>query len=193
MNVLTKTFAPPAVGLTEIARYAGCRTLTPTIEQLIHACLNEVRDELRYTVVYAECPVKTTDNGVDFGAFFVPSVSLKKRLEGCSSAVWFAATAGLALDRLIARYSITEPSKALLFQSIGAERCEALCQAFCSFLSEQHETRNRFSPGFGDCPLETQRKVFRLLDCPRNIGVSLNESLLMSPTKSVTAVVGLEG
>ena len=49
----------------------------------------------------------------------------------------------------------------------------------------------RFSPGYGDLPLSLQRDIFRVLDCPRKIGLTLNESLLMSPSKSVTAIVGL--
>ena len=49
----------------------------------------------------------------------------------------------------------------------------------------------RFSAGYGDVPLELQRDIFALLDCPRRIGLTLNESLLMSPSKSVTAIVGI--
>ena len=49
----------------------------------------------------------------------------------------------------------------------------------------------RFSPGYGDFPLEAQKDIFRTLDCSRKIGLTLNESLLMSPSKSVTAIVGL--
>ncbi len=193
MNILTKTFAPSPPDVREVARYAGCKELTPTIEQTIRTCFAEAADSLRYTVVYAECPVTVKDGGVDFGAFFVPSGSLQKQLDGCHRAVWFAATVGLELDRLITRYGITAPSKALILQSIGAERIEALCEAFCTFLATDQTVRRRFSPGYGDCPLETQHSVFRLLDCSRKIGLTLNESLLMSPTKSVTAVVGLEG
>jgi len=51
----------------------------------------------------------------------------------------------------------------------------------------------RFSPGYGDLPLETQREIFDVLDCSRRIGLMLNDSLLMSPTKSVTAFVGVGG
>lgn len=50
----------------------------------------------------------------------------------------------------------------------------------------------RFSAGYGDLPLEVQKDIFRVLDCPRKIGLTLNDSLLMSPTKSVTAIVGIE-
>ena len=51
----------------------------------------------------------------------------------------------------------------------------------------------RFSPGYGDLSLEMQRDIFRVLDCPRKIGLTLNESLLMSPSKSVTAIIGISG
>ena len=51
--------------------------------------------------------------------------------------------------------------------------------------------RPRFSPGYGDFPLECQPGLFRLLGVQRNIGVTLTDSLLMLPTKSVTAVIGL--
>ena len=51
--------------------------------------------------------------------------------------------------------------------------------------------RSRFSPGYGDLGLEMQKDIFAVLDCPRKIGLSLNESLLMSPSKSVTAIIGI--
>ena len=51
----------------------------------------------------------------------------------------------------------------------------------------------RYSPGFGDLSLENQKKVFALLNPQKYIGVTLNDSLLMSPSKSVTAIVGIGG
>ena len=36
-----------------------------------------------------------------------------------------------------------------------------------------------------------QKDIFAALDCPRKISLSLNESLLMSPSKSVTAIIGI--
>ena len=67
---------------------------------------------------------------------------------------------------------------------------------FCNELAETYATeglslRPRFSPGYGDFPLEAQESVFKALDCHRKIGLALNDSLLMSPSKSVTAIVGL--
>ena len=51
---------------------------------------------------------------------------------------------------------------------------------------------SRYSPGYGDLPLELQREIIRVLDCGRTIGITLTESLLMQPSKSVTAVIGMK-
>ena len=96
------------------------------------------------------------------------------------------------VDRLIAKYNRISPSKALIFQAIGAERAESLCDLFCDEMKEKYSTNPRYSPGYGDLPLDIQRDIFAVLDCPRKIGLTLNDSLLMSPSKSVTAIIGVK-
>jgi cobalamin-dependent methionine synthase I len=112
------------------------------------------------------------------------SGSLARFLEGSERVTVFAATVGLGVDRLINRYVSVSPVKALLFQAIGAERIEALCENFCKELG----LKKRFSPGYGDFALAAQREIFSLLGCEKRIGLSLTDSLLMTPTKSVTAI-----
>ena len=51
--------------------------------------------------------------------------------------------------------------------------------------------RPRFSAGYGDFELSAQTEIFHALDCQRKIGLTLNDSLLMSPSKSVTAIIGI--
>ena len=105
----------------------------------------------------------------------------------------FATTVGIGLDRLIMKYSRLSPSRAVCLQAIGAERIEALCDAFCDELkSDFAVTSPRFSPGYGDFSINFQTEIFKALDCPRKIGLSLNSALLMSPSKSVTAIVGIK-
>ena len=177
--VCTKNYAAPPVDRREILRYAGVRGDALEIEALLQECLAEVEGKLIYKVCCDTFPV----------SFFDPlgSEGLKKHLEGCREAVIFAATVGIGIDRLIARYSSISPTKALLFQAIGAERIEALCDEFNAELGG-----GRFSPGYGDLPLEFQKEIFKILDCPKRIGLTLNESMLMSPSKSVTAIIGVK-
>ncbi len=133
---------------------------------------------------------------LDLGFLQTDSQGLCRNLQGCDKVILFAATVGLVPDRLIAKYGRLSPTKALCMQAIGAERIESLCDAFCDelaadYAAEGYQTRPRFSPGYGDFPLDAQKAFFRALDCPRKIGLSLNDSLLMSPSKSVTALIGL--
>ena len=49
----------------------------------------------------------------------------------------------------------------------------------------------RFSPGYGDWALSAQRELLRMLDASRTVGVSLTDTMLMVPSKSVSAVIGV--
>ena len=194
--ICTKTYAAPVVNEREIMRYAGIKTPTEELLTLIREAEAEAADVLTYKVCHCELPVSIAGGVIDFGAFRTASNDLAKNLLGCDRAIIFAATVGIGLDRLIARYGVRSPSRALILQSLGAERIEALCDSFTEDI-EQSEYSGytlvpRFSPGYGDLPLEMQSEIFRILDCPKRIGLTLNESLLMSPSKSVTAIIGIK-
>ncbi len=182
--IRTLTFDAPPLDRREILRYAGVRGDAPEIEKILDECLDEAADKLTYKLCFEEFPLTFGADSVDLGFAQTSSDALRRALGGCSSIILFAATVGIGIDRLIARYASISPVKSLLFQAIGAERVEALCDSF--------STSPRFSPGYGDLPLELQRDIFAALDCPRKIGLSLNESLLMSPSKSVTAIIGVK-
>jgi len=175
-------------------RYAGCRSVEEELLQPLRACIEEVRNRLSYKVCYMQLPLLIKEESCDFGIFTVHSADLAKNLAGCKEVVLFAATIGVEIDRLIAKYTSISPSKAVLLQAIGAERIECLCDVFCEEIAQEMQMggRPRFSPGYGDVDLEIQREIVTLLDCTKRIGVSLNDSLLMSPSKSVTAFMGLK-
>jgi len=151
---------------------------------MLDACLREAEPQLTYRVCYGEFPITIDGTRIDFGFTAIESTTLAKFLDGAHAAILLAATVGAALDRLIARASVTSPTKALLFDAIGVERVEALCDTFSG--------SPRFSPGYGDLPLDFQREIFRALDCPKRIGLSLTDSLLMTPSKSVTAILPIK-
>ena len=195
--VQTRHYEEPAFDRAEILRYATCRQ-EPSFEMnaVLEGCLSEIKGKLSCQVCFCEFPV--CHDGVDLDLSFMrtSSADLARNLQGCEKIVVFGATVGLAIDRLIARYGHISPVKALFFQAIGAERIEAVCDLFCADIQREYaacgyQAGARFSPGYGDFPLSAQRDIFRVLDCPRKIGLSLNSSLLMSPSKSVTAIIGL--
>lgn len=182
--IAVRTIAPPPVCEREILRYAGCRQADENVRTLLAECLNEALPFLTYTVCFTD---------IDPTPFTAFSDKLRQHLVGCERVVLMAATVGVGIDRLISKYGRLSPAKALLLQAIGTERVEALCDTFCDALSEETGlvSRPRFSPGYGDLSLEVQREVVTLLLAAKHIGVTLNDGCLMSPSKSVTAFVGL--
>jgi len=183
MTVFTKTYKEPPICEKEILRYAGCKDASDDVIELMHSCIDEVRPCLSYKVCYCELSVKVEEDVCDFGDFSIISSDLAKCLVRSNRVVIFGATVGSALDRFIGKYGRISPSRALMLQAIGAERIEALCDCFCKDLN----CSVRFSPGYGDLSLQVQKKIFNILNCEKHIGLTLNGSLVMSPSKSVTA------
>ena len=107
-----------------------------------------------------------------------------------------AATLGIGPDRLIARASAVRMSDAVIFQAAAAAMVETYCDEVNERIRQDAAQRGmycrpRFSPGYGDFPIAHQRDFSRLLDTPRKIGLTVTESCLLAPIKSVTAVIGL--
>ena len=50
---------------------------------------------------------------------------------------------------------------------------------------------SRFSPGYGDFPLDYQRELLALTDAPRKIGLMVTSGSIMVPRKSITALIGI--
>ncbi len=183
MTVQIKKYDELPICEKEILRYAGCGDTADDVLKLLNSCLDEVANQLKYSVCYSTLDVRVLDDACDFGVFCIKSSDLAKSLENSKSVVLFAATIGIEIDRLIKKYTRISPSRALMLQAVGTERIEALCDAFCKELGYSR----RFSPGYGDLSLEVQKNVFDVLNCTKLIGLSLNDSLLISPSKSVTA------
>ena len=144
--------------------------------------------------VFAVFDLKTEGEICDLGVMQIRSHSLAAHLAGCKRVILFAATLGTAFDRELQKQTRLSPARAYELQMQGLCEIEEWCDTLCAELGkEQRSTlRTRFSPGYGDLGLEVQREIFRVLDPSKHIGLCLSESCVMSPSKSVTAFVGVE-
>ena len=178
-------FDAPIVDKKEILRYMGCKTPDENILSLVEECLTEAMPSLSYAVSYSVYPIKYKKD--------ISSNGLLKHLSDSDEIIIFAATIGVGIDRLISKYSRISPTKAVVFQAIGTERIEALCDAFCNEMKKKYGCiTNRFSPGYSDWDIKDQKLIISVTDATKNLGICLNDSFLMSPSKSVTAVVGIK-
>ena len=119
-------------------------------------------------------------------------------MAGCSRMLVFGATLGTEADILIRRETAVNIAMGAVMQAAAAAYIEEYCddiqtELYNRFRAEGEPLGDRFSPGYGDFALEYQRELFAILDCPRQIGLTLTEDFIMIPSKSVTAVIPIGG
>ena len=129
------------------------------------------------------------------GTGFTPAgEDIKDFLKDCDQVILMAATLGMEAETLLRRTQAKDMAMALILDAAAGAAVENVCDNLCADLAAAFAPRfltDRFSPGYGDLPLGQQEDLFRLLDISRRIGVSLTESGLMLPQKSVTALIGV--
>ncbi len=183
----------------EIYRYIGVRRGEPDerTKRLVEDCIRELQAVITPRFVSRTFPLRLLGEGVvDFSCFQVKSRHLEKNLQGCDQIILMAATIGAGVDQLIRRYMRLEVSKGVVMQAASA----AMVEAYVNELNEGFREaarregrflRPRFSAGYGDFPLSCQSLISDVLKIEKNCGITLTDSLLMMPSKSVTAVIGM--
>ena len=192
----SKDFSPD---FKEVARYLGySRTVSP--DQDVSGLMEKAADEMA-AIMKPQAVFEVFDltvgleSEISFADVSLHSRDLSRNLAGCSKVALLAATLGPQVDALIRRHSSTDPVYASILQATGPMYIEELVDLVNEEIkkiaaSQGLKTKPRYSPGYGDVSLEVQKDFFRLLPCTR-IGLTLMDTLIMAPEKSVTAFVGL--
>lgn len=133
---------------------------------------------------------------IDIEGMKICSKNLSKNLKGCECVLVLGATLGIQVDRWMKRYSYTDMAKVLVMQSCAAAMLEEYLDDWQEkqeqeFLKENWYLRPRFSPGYGDFSIKHQRQILEMLQATKKIGLSMTDSSMLTPTKSVTAVIGM--
>lgn len=183
------------LNVSETLRYLGygkANVPEDGVQGLLRECEAEILSAQDLRACYSVYDISAQSENIDLGFAAVKSHSLFLNLAGCKKIVLFACTAGAGVDRLIARYSRISPAKAAVMQAAGAALVEDWCEELCAlFKREYGDTKPRFSCGYGDLPLTLQRDIFAALSVEKHLGITLSDDCFMTPTKSVTAIVGI--
>lgn len=191
------------IPVKEVQRYMGYHgivDIAPEILEKINKAIEHLGTQSHPRIISKEYRITVAEKTVTLHAenedVTFESEGLVRNLTGCCGAVLLAATIGPACDMLVRRASITSAADSAVYQAAGAAAIEAFLDDYNDKLKASYEARGlflrpRFSPGYGDLKLEHQKDWFRLLDITKQIGIELTDSLLMVPTKSVTAIIGI--
>ena len=128
--------------------------------------------------------------------FEIKSKDIAKLLANCHMAYGFAVTIGAALEEKRNEYvTAKETTRALMLDAIGSVAAEELAeitnqQIKAEVILSGNLTTMRFSPGYGNWPLNAQKDFLNWIGA-HSIGIKLTPSFQMLPEKSVSAIFGI--
>ena len=185
---------PYAIPIGELLRYAG---MPKCDDPLIYRKAVQIAAQCEGTImprcVWRRCSIDRIDDGcvvLQTGPTLLGTLPARY-LSDCSEAILVLATVGGGVDRMIAAQSVRSLTDSLLADAAGSAAVEALLDAFCDEMAKTDSIKPRISPGYGDFLIENQLQILRYLDGTKNLGICLNDSLLMTPVKSVSALIGI--
>ena len=182
--------------LHEAARYMGYKHGAKPSEEICELCevaYKELCKVITPKYIYKEYEFTRTNNGIIIDGIEFKSTKLLSHLKDSTSIVLFGATIGVGADTLVRKYSVTDAAMTSIVHCVGASMVENLCDQACEELKNtiKGEHKYRFSPGYGGLDISSQADFFKLLPMTKQLGVTLSENFLMTPTKTVTAFIGV--
>lgn len=185
------------INKAEAARYMGIKGEPDAqLAELINRAEELVRKRLTPKYVFREAALNFEDDGVHIEGMAAPLTGsdIAAHLKGCTRAIVLAATLTSDADKLIRQAQITGMAEALAVDCLCSAAIEQVCdraeEEIFSRLEAPYRTW-RFSPGYGDLPIQSQREVLGFLNAARRIGLTTTENSLLIPSKSVTAIIGI--
>jgi len=183
---------PAAIDTAQAARYFGARgepddrTMT-----LLETCAMPLLAAATPRAVWLEA-----DTAALAEAGILRGGDVMKHLENCPQAVLLAVTLGPGVDAQIRRAGVGDIAAGVASDALGSALAEQAADAAEAELrqwaaKEGKYLTGRFSPGYGDWDIAVQPLVANALDTVRRAGLCVTDTNLMTPRKSVTAVLGL--
>lgn len=145
-------------------------------------------------ITYREIAVERKGDGIYLYNEKFGGEDIKKHLAESERCILLGLTLGMGADRLIRTLESSDMSSAVVCDTLCSVLTEQLCADARQEIAKEYEglyLTDSYSPGYGDLHLDTNRSMEKLLDMPKRIGVSVTESMLLLPRKSITAIIGI--
>lgn len=172
---------------TEVLRYMGQQGDDAHITETADWAMQRIMEVAVPRWKWIEC---------DFNALPLSGNDIQRHLAGCDRMVVLCATLGAAVDREIRLTERRSMLRALALDAAAGDAIEKVCDAVedeirLHFGQAGHYVTGRYSPGYGDLPITLQPHILTLCDTARRIGLSVTQTNILTPRKSVTALLGV--
>lgn len=183
----------------EILRYSGHRgnDIPSNLDRLAKQFGDKIKQNISPRHVVARYSLQHMDDGVMLGnGVKLLGQDIKKHLTGCEECYIICATVGIQADNFIRASLATGSVYGLMADAAATAAVESYCDSVettlrLQLVDEKRYLTWRYSPGYGDFPFTQQPEILAMLQADKLVGVTCNDSCIMTPSKSVTAVMGI--
>lgn len=198
ITILCYRFEALEIDFSELNRQLGFsdQELPPPFDAYVEKAINDCKGFKDYkgTLRIKPCAVKKGSFSID-EVVFKPGKTICSELSGAEQIALFIATAGKSISHRISHYRAEDPVLGYVYDALGSLIVEAIGDKIASFATEQSKEKgfkvtNRYSPGYCQWNVNEQHKLFDFFN-GKTGGVTLSESALMSPIKSISGVMGI--
>ncbi len=171
-------------------RYLGVKgACDGSLEALLERAARVLREKASPKAAYLTSDIGLLDGCLEGG-------DIKKHLEGCHTCVLLACTLGAGVDLAQRAANASDMAFAVVLDALASVMAEQAADEAEGIVRGQLAGKglfltSRFSPGYGDYPISAQNRLLDILDAPRGIGLCATPTHLMTPRKSITAVLGV--
>ena len=124
------------------------------------------------------------------------SNDLHDLLIDCDECIIMSVTLGIEIEREIRKLTYTDLTKGIIIDACATTSVEEVCDILQDniaqrLLKEGKYITYRYSPGYGDLSIERNLDINNLLNGQKEIGLTVTNSGIMIPRKSVIALIGV--
>ena len=184
----------------EVLRYLGYRgqEIDNNMTEMIDGCRKEVQNVILPRAVYEYKKISSTDKGIEIDGtnLILSGKDIAEHLKNSKECLLMAVTLGNDIEKRTRLYEKVNLTKALIIDACATTAVEEVCDIIEEKVRKEAESMGmnitfRYSPGYGDLPLDIQNNFLRVLDAQKKIGLTVSENNLLFPRKSVTAIIGI--
>ncbi len=184
------------IPVDEALRYLGAARADGETRRLAEETAGMLETRLRPRFLWRAFRISRDGEGISLegAGIRLPGTLAEKMLAECDTAVLTVCTLGAGFDRMMQEWEARDMARAAVMDACGSAWTESVCDAAEQEIRSRFPgmyLTDRFSPGYGDLPLNLQAGFLQALDAGRKLGITVNDSFLLLPAKSVTAVTGL--
>ena len=186
----------------EVLRYLGHngQEIDSDLNLRINECIKETKKEIDTKYIYEIYDIK---NDLDLYTIefkntnlILKSKDVSELLKDCDKCVLMCATLGFNIEKNIRRYSYNDLTKGIIVDACATTSIEEICDLIQDNILQQMSKEGnsltmRYCPGYGDLDISAIKDILQVLDAHKRIGVTVTNTGIMIPRKSVVALIGI--